>query len=170
MRISTALFLTLFSCTVMAGDIAVKGEIIYTSAGDPIENGVVLIKDGKISTIGTDLTIPDGMKTLSAKVVTPGLIDAHTVVGMAGYLNQEHDQDQLETSAAIQPELRAIDAYNARAPLVEWLRTFGITTIHTGHGPGEIISGQSMIAKTTGDTVAEATMNPTAMICNPPGN
>ena len=41
---------------------------------------------------------------------------------------------QLETSTAIQPELRAVDAYNAREPLVEWLRSHGVTTIHTGHG------------------------------------
>ena len=81
-----------------------------------------------------------------------------------GYLSQDDDQDYLEQSAAIQPELRAIDAYNAREPLIEWLRTFGVTTIHSGHGPGEIISGQTLIAKTTGDTIAEAVFNPAAMV------
>ena len=69
-------------------------------------------------------------------MVTPGLIDAHTVVGLSGYLNQAHDQDQVETSAPIQPELRAIDAYNPSERLVGWVRGFGVTTMHTGHGPG----------------------------------
>ena len=64
-----------------------------------------------------------GYRCSAPKVVTPGLVDAHSVVGLAGSLNQPHDQIQLEASAAIQPELRAIDAYNAREPLVEWLRT-----------------------------------------------
>ena len=71
---------------------------------------------------------------------------------------------QLETSTAMQPELRAVDAYNARDPLVDWLRSHGITTIHTGHGPGALISGQTMIAKTRGDEVDEAVIVPEAMI------
>lgn len=106
------------------------------------------------------VTIPAGMTVLEAPVATPGLIDARSVVGLAGATNQPHDQDQLERSGAIQPELRAIDAYNSRELLVDWLRQHGVTTIHTGHGPGEVISGQTMIAKTTGGTVDEAVVRP----------
>ncbi|MED5420745.1 MAG: amidohydrolase, partial [Pseudomonadota bacterium] len=165
-KVSALLVSILFVGTAMGQDIAVRGDRIYTSAGDPIDNGVVLIHDGKISAIGPvdDVSIPDGMSVVEAAVVTPGLIDAHTVVGMVGYLSQDDDQDQLERSAAIQPDLRAIDAYNAREPLVEWLQSFGITTIHSGHGPGEIISGQTLIAKTTGDTIAETVVEPVAMV------
>ena len=165
-KVSALLTSILFVGTAMGQDIAVRGDRIYTSAGDPIDNGVVLIHDGKISAIGPvdDVSIPDGMSVVRAAVVTPGLIDAHTVVGMVGYLSQDDDQDQLERSAAIQPDLRAIDAYNAREPLVEWLQSFGITTIHSGHGPGEIISGQTLIAKTTGDTIAETVVEPVAMV------
>ena len=161
-----AALLCMLVISVQASDIAVRGELVYTSAGDPIENGVVVVRDGKISAIGpaSSVSIPGGMDVVDAAVVTPGLIDAHTVVGMVGYLSQDDDQDYLEQSAAIQPELRAIDAYNAREPLIEWLRTFGVTTIHSGHGPGEIISGQTLIAKTTGDTIAEAVFNPAAMV------
>lgn len=161
-----ASLLCMLAFSTQASDIAVRGELLYTSAGDPIENGVVVVRDGKISAIGpaSSVSIPDGMDVVDAAVVTPGLIDAHTVVGMVGYLSQDDDQDHLEQSAAIQPELRAIDAYNAREPLIEWLRTFGVTTIHSGHGPGEIISGQTLIAKTTGDTIAEAVFNPAAMV------
>ncbi|MEO1513259.1 MAG: amidohydrolase family protein, partial [Planctomycetota bacterium] len=93
------------------------------------------------------------------RFLMPGLIDAHCVAGLAGLYNsggQAHDQDQLEASSPIQPQLRAIDAYNAREELVAWLRSFGVTTIHTGHGPGALISGQTMLAKTVGDTVEEA--------------
>jgi imidazolonepropionase-like amidohydrolase len=101
---------------------------------------------------------------LEAAVVTPGLVDAHSVVGLAGWLNQRQDQDQLERSAAVQPELRAIDAYDARDPLVAWIRGFGVTTLHTGHAPGAVVSGQTMIVKTGADTVAEATLVPFAMV------
>jgi imidazolonepropionase-like amidohydrolase len=97
-------------------------------------------------------------------VVTPGLIDAHTVVGLSGYLNQAHDQDQIERSTAIQPDLRAIDAYNPLEELVSYIRGYGVTTIHTGHGPGSLISGQTMIVKTSGKTVEEALVKPVAMV------
>ena len=161
-----AALLCFAALSARASDIVVRGDLVYTSAGDPIQNGVVVVRDGKISAIGpaSSVSIPGGIDVVDAAVVTPGLIDAHTVVGMVGYLSQDDDQDHLEQSAAIQPELRAIDAYNAREPLIEWLRTFGVTTIHSGHGPGEIISGQTLIAKTTGDTIAEAVFNPAAMV------
>lgn len=149
-----------------SAQIAVRGETVYTMSGQPIRDGVVLIRNGKIEQVGpaSQVKIPSDFKVVSAKVVTPGLVDAHTVVGLAGYLNQPHDQDQLERSAAVQPELRAIDAYNAQEKLVEYLRSFGVTTIHTGHAPGSLISGQTMIAKTRGNTVEAAVMNPMAMI------
>jgi len=161
----TALLLAL-APGARAGDIAVRGATVHTMAGEPIRDGLIIIRDGRIAAIGKagQLSVPDGMRLVEAAVVTPGLVDAHTVVGLAGYLNQSHDQDQLEHSEAIQPELRAIDAYNPRETLVTWLRGFGITTIHTGHAPGEVISGQTLIAKTAGDTVDEAVMVPTAMV------
>lgn len=152
--------------------IAVKGETVYTMAGDPITDGVVLVKNGKIEAVGkaSDISIPSEYEVHEAKVVTPGLIDAHSVVGLAGYLNQDHDQDQLETSNAIQPELRAIDAYNSREKLVGYLRSNGITTVHTGHGPGALISGQTMIVKTAGETVEESVVVPAKMLAFTLGN
>lgn len=138
--------------------IAVRGKTLYTMAGAPITNGVVVVRDGRIVAIGPadQITIPQGFRTIQAEVVTPGLVDVHSVVGLTGIYNQKHDQDQLERSAPIQPELRAVDAYNAHEQLIEWIRSFGVTTIHTGHAPGELISGQTMIVKTTGNTVDDA--------------
>lgn len=144
--------------TTSDAQIAVKGETVYTVSGEAIQNGVVLVNDGVIEEVGSadDVDVPSGYEVHEAKVVTPGLIDARTVVGLAGYYNQDHDQDQLETSNAVQPELRAIDSYNAREFLVNYLMEEGITTIHTGHAPGAVISGQTMIAKTSGETVEES--------------
>lgn len=154
------------SLAAQSQDIAVRGETVYPVTGTPLENGVVIVRDGKIAAVGAAdrVRIPNGMQVVDAAVVTPGLIDARSVVGLAGYLNQPDDQDQIERSEAIQPELRAIDAYNAREELVSWLRSFGVTTVHTGHAPGEVISGQTMIVKTTGDTVADSIVVPRAMV------
>ncbi|BBM82565.1 amidohydrolase family protein [Candidatus Uabimicrobium amorphum] len=146
--------------------IAVKGEVIHTMAGEQITNGVILIRDGKIAAIGTtkEVIIPKECQVLSAKVVTPGLIDARSVVGLGGMLNQSQDQDQLERSAPMQPELRAIDAYNSLDPLVKWIRQLGVTTVNTGHAPGMLMSGQTMVVKTHGTVVDKAVMKTTQMI------
>jgi len=161
-------FLLTAHCLLLTlhAQIAVKGETVWTMAGEPITNGVVLISNGKIEAVGStaSVNIPANYRILSAKVVTPGLIDAHTVIGLNGYMNQPHDQMALDGSSSVQPELRAIDAYNAEEKLIEWVRSFGVTTIHTGHQPSALVSGQTMIAKTTGRNVDEATVIPAAMI------
>ncbi|MDX1671910.1 MAG: amidohydrolase family protein [Balneolaceae bacterium] len=165
-RYSLLLILLLSLACGAAAQIAVKADTLYTMAGPAITDGVVLVKGGKIERVGPArrIKIPDNYTVHEAKVVTPGLIDAHTVVGLAGIYNQEHDQDQLERSNAIQPELRAIDAYNAREDLVKFVLSKGITTVHTGHGPGALASGQTMIAKTPYNTVEEAVIDSVTMV------
>jgi imidazolonepropionase-like amidohydrolase len=151
----------------LAAQVAVRGETVYTMAGPAIKQGVVLVgKDGNIEKVGpaSSVSVPKGYRVLNAKVVTPGLIDAHTVVGLAGALNAPFDQDQLEKSNPIQPELRAVDAYNSREVLVGWLRHYGVTTIHTGHGPGALMSGQTMIVKTREVLGPRDVLDSTAMV------
>ncbi len=149
-----------------AQDIAVRGETVYTVSGAPITDGVVVIRDGVITAVGpaAEIDLPDDLTVLSAKVVTPGLVDAHATVGLTGLYNKDHDQEQLDISEPIQPELRAVDAYNPRERLVSWVASFGVTTVHTGHGPGELISGQTMVVKTTGGTVADALLDDATML------
>ena len=161
---TTIVILWLIGVSQMANcaqaQIAVRGKTIHTMAGPPIKNGVVLIRDGKIAVVGSEdgIVIPDDFRVLEAEVVTPGLIDSHSTVGLSGIFNYDHDQDQLERSSPIQPELRAVDAYNAQEELVSWVRSFGVTTLHTGHSPGELISGQTIVVKTSGATVEAATI------------
>jgi imidazolonepropionase-like amidohydrolase len=149
-----------------AGLVAIYGDVVHTMAGPPIEKGVVVIDGGKITLVGSalDIPVPPAARVVRGRVVTPGLIDAHTAVGLTGYLNQEQDQDQLDKGEPIQPELRAIDSYNPRERLVEWVRGFGITTLHTGHAPGALVSGQTMVVKTVGETVDDAVLVPAAMV------
>jgi len=146
--------------------LVVRGDVVHTMAGPRITDGVVVIEDGTITAVGPAATtpLPANAKRLRGAVVTPGLVDAHSVVGLAGHLNQPQDQDQLDTAEAIQPELRALDAYNPQERLIEWLRGFGVTTMHTGHAPGALVSGQTMVVKLAGTTVEEAVLVPMAMV------
>ena len=149
--------------TVAGETLAIRGRIIHTMAGDPIPDGVVVVTDGRIVAVGPAATVavPADARVLEAAVVTPGLIDAHCVVGLSGYLNQDQDQDQLDATEPVQPELRALDAYNSRDRLVEWVRGFGVTTLHTGHAPGTLVSGQTMVVKTA---ATAGVLKPTAMV------
>ncbi len=159
-------FALLAIAPLAAQDLAVHGDLVHTMAGAPLEDGVVVIQGGRITAVGirAETSIPEGLEVVRATVVTPGLIDAHTVVGLAGWLNQDEDQDQIDRSAPLQPELRAIDAYNPRDRLVEWIRGLGVTTIHTGHAPGAVISGQTMVVKTVAAPSDDDVLQPFAML------
>ena len=157
------LFAVLFGATTWAqnsnNSYIIDAESIHIGTGKLLSNGRILVNKGIIQAIGPQYEIdaPGGAVRLEAQVVTPGFIDAHTVVGLAGYLNDPgSDQDQLDRSNAIQPELRALDAYNPEEPLVGHLRNHGITTIQTGHAPGAIVSGQSLIIKTNAQRAEQA--------------
>lgn len=160
------LALLLLGAELAPAQTAVQADTLYTMEGDPLENGVVLMRDGQIEQIGpaSSVNIPSGYEVYETEVATPGLIDAHTVVGLAGIFNVDADQDQLETSSPLQPELRAFDAYNAREDLVKYVLDMGVTTINTGHGPGALASGQTMIAKTPYNTVEEAVVDSVTMV------
>ena len=153
-----------------AQDLAVRAGTLHTVSGEAIQDAVVVVRAGRIEAVGpaSSVNIPDGFEVLEAAVVTPGFVDAHSTVGLSGIYGanagQVRDQDQLEKTEALQPDLRPVDAYNAHDRLIEWVRQYGVTTMHTGHGPGAVISGQTMIVKTRGDTIDEALVSsPTAL-------
>ncbi|MFO0013255.1 MAG: amidohydrolase family protein [Planctomycetota bacterium] len=166
--VATVATLGMMATSAIAGDVVVvKGKKIHTVSGRIIENGAIVCVDGKIAAIGdaASVAIPEGARVHEAEVVLPGLIDVRTCVGLSGLLNASQDSDQLEASAPVQPELRAIDAYNGKDELVEYLRGYGVTTVHTGHAPGELISGQTLIAKTHGNTIEASLMVEGRAIC-----
>jgi len=147
-----------FSPAIAEGPLVIQAKKIFTATGQTIENGTVVCVDGKITAIGksSDIAVPENATILKSEFAMPGMVDVRTCAGLSGILNVDHDSDHLEASSPIQPELRALDAYNPKEELVEYLRSFGVTTIHTGHAPGELISGQTLIAKTVGNTIGES--------------
>ncbi len=166
----TTIILLLTAPGLAASNLVVFGKTIYTMEGDVLGDGAIVIRDGIIRQVGprARVKVPKGYPTLEAEVVTPGLVDAHSTVGLSGIYGgrsgQVRDQDQLETSDPIQPELDPVDAYNASEPLIEFVRRYGVTTLHTGHGPGAVVSGRTMIVKTRGKTVEEALVLPDVAI------
>ena len=156
----------LATLALAAQPVLVYGDVVHTVSGDSIAMGYVLIQDGDIVEVGPASSArPTGNEqVLHAKVVTPGLVDARSTVGLTGQHNIPHDQDHRDGGEPMQPQLRAMDAYNPQERLVDWVRGFGTTTVHTGHSPGALISGRTFIVKTTGNTVDDAMIVPDAMV------
>src|ERR1017187_1983774 len=108
---------------------AVLAGRIHTINNGIIEDGIILVEDGKITKVGKsgDIAIPKGYGVVTAAVVTPGLIDAHSVVGLSGALNfKKADQDQDEMSDPNQADLRVLDSFNPNEPLLQFIREHGV--------------------------------------------
>jgi imidazolonepropionase-like amidohydrolase len=127
---------------------------MHTVSHGTIEDGQILVEDGRIKAVGRrdEMNVPFGVPELTAAVVTPGMIDAHSVVGLSGALNLTADQDQDEKSDPNQAELRALDGFNPSEGLLEFLRSQGVTVIHAVPGPTNVIAGQTGIFRTAGHT------------------
>ncbi len=134
---------------------AIRAGRIHTAAGEPIENGCIIVDHGLIKAVGraADVPIPPGLPIIAAVEVTPGLIDAHTVCGLSGAYNIPADQDHDETSDPNQADLRVLDGYNPNDPHIEFLRAHGVTIVHAMPGRSVVIAGQTGIFRTSGTTV-----------------
>ena len=135
--------------------LAVTNGKIITMAGPDIENGTVLIKNGKIQSVGINIKIPQGVKVIDArgKTVLPGFIDAHCHVGILEEIYRIEGNDINEMSDSVTPHLRAIDAINPEDRGFADALEGGVTTVVTGPGSGNVIGGESLAMKTAGKIV-----------------
>lgn len=142
---------------------------IHTVAKGTINDGAILVEDGKIRFVGprNQFQAPEKAAVLSAAEVTPGLIDAHTVVPLTGKLNVPADQDQDEMSDPNQSDLRVFDSFNPNEPLLEFLQQQGVTIIHAFPGRANVIAGQTGVFRTHGSTVEQMSLRfPAGLLVN----
>jgi imidazolonepropionase-like amidohydrolase len=142
---------------------------LHTVANGTIADGAVLIRDGKIVSAGPrqDVQIPEGAAVVSAAAVSPGLIDAHSVVPLTGEFNITADQDHDETSDPNQADVRVQDAFNPNEPLLRFLLEKGITLVHACPGRANAIAGQTGVFHTHGKTAESMTVRfPQALLVN----
>jgi imidazolonepropionase-like amidohydrolase len=152
-----------------AETLVIDGEIVHRVSGKPIAQGRVVVRDGRIAAVGAAPAVPapEGARRLHAAVVTPGLIDAHTSLGLSGPLNVLGDQDQNETSDANQADLRALDAFHPEDALLRFALKHGVVLVQTGPGPATPIAGQAGIFRTSGASAdAMALRAPSALVLN----
>ena len=142
---------------------------LHTVANGTIANGAVHVKEGKLVFVGAqrDLPLPAGVPVLTAANVTPGLIDAATIVPLSGEYNIPADQDADENSDPNQADARVLDAFNPAEPLLRYLLEKGITVVHSIPGRANVIGGLSGVFRTHGRNVESMTVRfPQAIVVN----
>lgn len=127
------------------GAILIRGATIHTAAGAPLVNGSILVQGGKIVAIGANLSAPAGAKIIdgTGKVVTPGMIDNHSHIGAKS-------TDLNDSPMVIGPQHRFLDALDLGDPDWKDAVSGGVTTVVTGPGSGENVSGMAIVIKTFG--------------------
>jgi imidazolonepropionase-like amidohydrolase len=136
---------------------AIVNGLVMTMAGGSLERGTVLIEGAQIVAVGTDVDLPADVDVIDAagKVVMPGLIDAHSHVGLSAEGFGYDLADVNETSDPITPEVRALDALDPGSPAFEELLAAGVTTVLTGPGSANLIGGQWVCVKTVPKATVE---------------
>jgi imidazolonepropionase-like amidohydrolase len=140
--------------------LAITGGRILTANGHEIAEGVVLIDNGKIVAVGRDEPVPEGVETIDArgKVVTPGLIDAHTHLGLDEQGVGVAGDDGNESVEPITPQMRALDGINLEDIAFDDARKAGITASEVKPGSGNIIGGQCVVIKHAGLIIDRAAL------------
>ena len=127
---------------------------VHTMDGPAIDNGFVAIREGKIWKVGPMEECPADWKgeTLDARGghILPGFVDAHCHLGMFGDAMGFEGDDGNEATDPCTPHLRAIDGVNPMDRCFRDARLAGVTTVLTGPGSANPISGQFVAMKTAG--------------------
>jgi imidazolonepropionase-like amidohydrolase len=149
--------------TGRAGTFVIVGARIVTVSGAAIENGTVVIQNGKIAAVGTNVSIPAGAERIDGKglSVFPGMIDSATNIGLAEIpLGVLGSVDVAETGNN-NANAKAIRGINPHSSHISVTRVNG-TTSAMSMPTGGVIAGQAAVINLNGSTQAEMAIIPTA--------
>lgn len=136
---------------------AITNVKINTVTNGVIENGTILIEEGKIKAIGSSINIPPNTEILDGNknFITPGLIDAHTHLGVYEETVGWAGADGNEATNPSTPHVRVIDAINPFEQGFIDAYKCGVTTVQILPGSANVIGGETSVLKTYGKTVEE---------------
>ncbi len=121
--------------------LAIVGGTVLTMAGETIENGTVVVRDGRIAEVGSGVSPPRGAHVIDAegRYVTPGIFDAHSHISTAGGVN--------EGSLAVTSMARIEDVVDPTDIAIYRALAGGVTTVNVLHGSANPIGGQNQLLK-----------------------
>ena len=138
--------------SAQAASIAIVGAHVVPVASDPIENGTVVVENGVITAVGTDIAPPEGVRVVDAagRWLLPGFIEAHGHVGIHEEANGSAGNDTNEMTDPNTAGVRAIDAIDIDDEGFRDALSGGITSVVVKPGSGNVIGGQTVAIKTWG--------------------
>jgi imidazolonepropionase-like amidohydrolase len=163
------------SASLRAQVIAITGGRVHTVAGAPIDNGTVLIRDGRIVQVGANIQIPADARRIDAtgKWVTPGLINSATQLGLVEVSQEQPTRDvSARGREGIAAAFTVWDGMNPASVLLAPARSEGITTVVVAPSGG-LISGQAavvdLVEGSLSDMIVRAPVGMVAQIGSPAG-
>lgn len=143
LQCSLLMLCLLFSASTSAADVqAFVGARIVPVSSEVIEEGTLLVRDGKIEQVGPvkDVIIPEGAVRIdvTGKTIIPGLICTHSHIGWGG---------GGDSSEPIQPECHTLDSVDVRSASFMRARAGGLTLVNQMPGSGHLISGRTTYLK-----------------------
>src|SRR3954452_8063903 len=142
-----------------SSSIAIVNGYVVPVSQEPIENGVLLVRDGVIEAVGTsgEVAVPDDATTVDAagKWVLPGFIESHGHVGIHEEANGPAGDDTNEMTTPNTAAVRAIDAINIDDEGFRDALSGGVTSVVVKPGSGNPIGGQTVAIKTWGGRIID---------------
>jgi imidazolonepropionase-like amidohydrolase len=138
--------------------IAIKGGKLLTITHGVIENGVVVMHNGRITAVGgAGTAIPAGAKVIDATGMTvyPGLIDSETRLGLTEISADRMTNDEVELSDEIMPHMHVYDAFHAETALIPVTRINGITNAIVAPSSQDTLPGQDSFIQLAGASATE---------------
>ena len=152
------------------GTFAIRNARIVTVSGADIENGTVVIRDGKIEAVGTNVNVPAGAQSIDGRglSVYPGMIDAGTNMGLVEVPQGANGTVDTSEVGELNPNAKAITAVNPHSAHIAVTRAEGITNTLTAP-TGGLISGQATLINLLGTAPKEMAVVPQfALVINYP--
>lgn len=146
----------------------IRNAHILPIVGEELENGCLLIEEGKIAAVGPEIPAPPGAELIDAggRLVTPGCVEAHCHIGLDDEAMGWEGDDYNEIVDPVTPQMRAIDSVNPQdEAFLDALRG-GVTTACTGPGSANVVGGSFAVLKLSGKRVDKMILkSPAAMKC-----
>jgi imidazolonepropionase-like amidohydrolase len=149
---------------------AIRNAHIVTVSGPEIEKGTIVIRDGKIEAVGTNVNVPAGAQTIDAQglYVYPGMMDAGTTLGLVEVGQGAAGTVDTAEVGDLNPNAKAIIALNPHSAHIGVTRVDGVTSVLTLPSGG-LISGQAALINLVGTTPVEMAVVPyAALVINYP--